>query len=262
MADNRNLRATLNHMGRVASQQDWHMSRHVHHEFHELIVVVTGALEVRIRGQRVIGRPGDVLHYPQGVWHTEHSVGDEPLETLFLAWRWHEPWMTVSLPLRAIDGRGRVQSLIVWMFELFPTVRSMESHMIDVLLDALLFEVQHLTLSPDQQLVARVKAFVQNSIDRPLALGELAEEVGLSKYHFSRKFKAATGVTPMAFVRQLRVEAARSLLLSTSWTLRAVADQVGFADEFQLSRVFKRVTGVPPSHVRSTHLVGYDASGS
>jgi AraC-like DNA-binding protein len=100
-------------------------------------------------------------------------------------------------------------------------------------------------------MVAQVKSFVQHHMCDPLQLDDLAEVVGLSKYHFSREFKRASGMTPMAFLRQVRVEAARSLLLSTSWTLRAIADQVGFRDEFHLSRVFRRVTGMPPSRLRS-----------
>jgi transcriptional regulator GlxA family with amidase domain len=46
------------------------------------------------------------------------------------------------------------------------------------------------------------------------------------------------------------VEAARSLILSTPWTLQRIAEQVGFADETQLSRVFRRLIGVPPGQLR------------
>ncbi|MGC9346575.1 MAG: AraC family transcriptional regulator [Anaerolineae bacterium] len=242
----------MNHLGRVAPQADWQMSRHMHADFHELIVVVTGALEVTIRGRRLVGRRGDVLHYPVGIWHAERAVGECPLETLFLAWQWCEPTPGASLPLHATDRSGRVQRLIYWMQELFPPTRRDESHMLDVLLDGLLFEVEQLSQTREQQMVSQVKAFVQNHLAEPLRLEDLAAEVGLSKYYFCREYKKATGTTPMAFVRQVRVEMARSLLLSTSWTLRAIAQQVGFSDEFQLSRVFRRVTGLSPSEVRSS----------
>jgi AraC-like DNA-binding protein/uncharacterized cupin superfamily protein len=245
------LRATLHHLGRVAPQADWHMDRHVHRDFHELIVVVGGALAVRMRGQTRRALRGDVLTYPVDVWHAERAVGEEPLETLFLAWTWRDAGTHPSLPLHATDRSGRVQRLIYWMHELAPPTRPDAAHMLHVLLDALLFEVEQLSRTREQAMVAQVKAYVQNHIADPLCLDDLAGEVGLSKYHFSRTFKAAAGTTPMRFVRQVRVEAARSLLLSTSWTLRAIARQVGFSDEFQLSRVFRRVTGTPPSEVRA-----------
>ncbi len=250
-AEKSRIRAMLNHFGRVASQVAWHMPQHVHDEFNELIVVIGGTLEVWIRGERLYGQRGDVLTYPLGERHAERAVGDEPLETLFLAWQWREPYATINWPLRATDRNGRVQRLIHWMHELFPPTRPGEQHMLHVLLDALLFEVEHLGQTREEEMVAQVKAYVQNHMAEPLSLDDLAREAGLSKYYFCREFGKATGVTPMAFLRQLRVEAARSLLLSTSWTLRAIADQVGFADEFQLSRVFRRVAGLPPSQVRA-----------
>lgn len=245
------LRATLHHLGRVAPQVDWYMARHVHNDFHELIVVLGGVLEVRMQDQTYRALRGDVLHYPTGVWHTERAVGKEPLASLFLAWQWRGDRDAPVLPVHATDRSGRVQRLIYWMHELAPPTRPDTTHMLHVLLDALLFEVEQLAQTREQAMVAQVKVYVQNHITEPLCLDDLAQEVGLSKYHFSRTFKAVAGTTPMRFVRQVRVEAARSLLLSTSWTLKAIAQQVGFSDEFQLSRVFRRVTGIPPSEVRA-----------
>jgi AraC-like DNA-binding protein len=250
MANTVELRAALTHFGHISPQVKWQMARHVHDDFNELILVVSGTLEVNIHGQRIYGQPGDLLTYPRHVWHTEQAVGEDPLETLFLAWKWQVPETGIPWPLHATDRSGRSRRLIYWMHELFPPTRPGERHMLGVLLDALLFEVDQLAQSREQQMVAQTKAYVQHHMAKAFTLDDLAEALGLSKYHFCREFKKATGVTPMAFVRQVRVEAARSLLLSTSLTLKGIAEQVGFSDEFQLSRVFRRVTGFAPSHVR------------
>lgn len=251
MSENYDLRATLTHLGRVSPQAKWHMARHIHHEFNELVLVVGGTLEVHIKGQQIQGQPGDLLTYPRHVWHTESAVGDAPLETLFLAWQWQDRSTGMPWPLQVTDHSGRSRRIIYWMHELFPPTHAGERHMLNVLLDALLFEVDQLAQSREQRMIAQTKAYVQHHMAEPFALDELAGAIGLSKYHFCREFKKATGLTPMAFVRQVRIEAARSLLLSTSLTLRSIAEQVGFSDEFQLSRVFRRVTGIPPSQVRS-----------
>ena len=216
MSEHPRLRAALNHFGRVPPQLDWQMARHVHHEFHELIVVMSGTLEVTIRGQHLRGQRGDILTYPRGVWHAERSVGPDPLETLFVAWQWRESSAATDWPLHTTDRDGRVQGLVRWMQELSPPTRLRERHMLGVLLDALLFEVAQLSQSREQRIVAQAKAFVQNHMTETMKLDDLADAVGLSKYHFSRAFKEATGVTPMAFVRQVRVDATRSLLLSTT----------------------------------------------
>ena len=226
------------------------MERHIHHEFHELILMVDGTLEVHIQGDVIQGHRGDLLYYPQGAWHAEEAVGGDPLETLFVAWQGDIPPSTDAWPLSVTDRNGRAQMLLHWMHDLFPPTRSDEGRALDVLLEALLFEVAQLSQTREERMVSQVKAFIQHHITEPLVLDDLAKEADLSKYYFCREFKKATGTTPMAFVRQMRVEVARSLLLSTSWTHQAIATQVGFSDEFQLSRVFRRVTGVPPSQVR------------
>ena len=91
---------------------------------------------------------------------------------------------------------------------------------------------------------------MRRHLSEPIDLDQLAGEVGLSKFHFSREFKRLTGQSPMTALRAERVAAARSLLLSTPWKLQLIANQAGFADEYQLSRVFKRVTGISPGKVR------------
>lgn len=57
----------------------------------------------------------------------------------------------------------------------------------------------------------------------------------------------------MADLRQLRIELACSLLLTTSQPLKVIAEEVGFCDEYYFSRVFRRLRGLPPGAFRQTH---------
>lgn len=250
MADPAYLRAILNHLGYIHPQPHWGIANHIHEDFHELIVILKGVLEAEIRGELIRGGRGDILYYPRGEWHTEYAVGEAPLETFFLAWQWRGPEISKHWPLHIPDRSGRVQMLMHWLRELFPPTTSDHQHSVNVLLDAMLFEVERSIKTREAVMVAQVKTFIQHHLSEPISLDRLADVVGLSKYHFCREFKKAASITPMNFVRQVRVEAARSLLLSTPWTLKAIAQQVGFADEFHLSRVFRRVTDVSPSQIR------------
>jgi len=252
MAETKTRRAVFDHLGRVAPQSGWRMDAHVHHEFHELILVLHGGIVTHIRGATYHGQRGDVLFYPARQLHAEQASGSEPLETLFLGWQWQPGHETTSdaWPLLVHDRNGRIAMLMQWSRELYPPGRPDDQPKLDVLLDALLYEYENLAQSPRQTLTGQVKAFIQRHLDEPIHLDQLAAEVGLSKYHFSREFKRQTGMAPMTFLRQERIAAARSLLLSTPWTLQSIAVQVGLADEFQLSRMFRRLTGQSPSQVR------------
>jgi AraC-like DNA-binding protein/mannose-6-phosphate isomerase-like protein (cupin superfamily) len=239
-------------IGRVPPQPHWAMAAHAHPYFHELILVLHGVLETHIHGVTLQGRRGDVLYYPLGEVHAEHSSGDEPLETLFLSWRWlpeaHQPaagWK----PL-VNDRAGRIQTLLQWMREHYPPNNTTDAILLDHLLALLLAECDQLSQSPEESLAVQMRTFIQHNLHQPLTLENLAARAGMSKYHFAHEFKRRTGLAPMAFLRQERVAAARSLILSTPLTLRAIAAQVGFASEYQLSRVFHRETGKAPSQLR------------
>jgi AraC family transcriptional regulator len=130
------------------------------------------------------------------------------------------------------------------------SAREPEHELARALVLSMLREYARLARGTESALVLDVARYVQGRLPAPIALAELAHHVGLSKFHFVRKFHAAAGESPAAFVRKLRVEAARSLVLRTMLPLRSIASEVGFADEYHLSRVFRAVTGVTPSSLR------------
>jgi transcriptional regulator GlxA family with amidase domain len=72
----------------------------------------------------------------------------------------------------------------------------------------------------------------------------------MSKFHFSRRYRQLTGLTPMEDLRQLRLEAARDLLLTTDLPLKAIAPRTGLGDEYHLSRLFRRAFGIAPGELR------------
>jgi AraC family transcriptional regulator len=81
-------------------------------------------------------------------------------------------------------------------------------------------------------------------------LTELAGTVGLSPYHFSRAFKQSTGLPPHRYQIMLRVERAKDLLANSTLSMSDVAAAIGYDDQGQLARLFRREVGVTPSQYR------------
>lgn len=97
--------------------------------------------------------------------------------------------------------------------------------------------------------VARAKELLAAGLAEPPSLEQLAAEVNLSPFHFSRVFRRATGLPPHAWLKQRRLEQARALLRSGCAPLQ-VALQLGFSDQSHLSRQFKQSYGVSPGEYR------------
>ncbi|WP_177497643.1 MULTISPECIES: helix-turn-helix transcriptional regulator [Gammaproteobacteria] len=99
--------------------------------------------------------------------------------------------------------------------------------------------------------VGRVVDYMQAHLDGDISLQELADLVGLSRFHFCSAFKAATGMPPYAKLTQLRMQAAAQLLLHTRHAILDVALAVGYRTQSAFSAVFGRTMGMPPSRFRS-----------
>jgi AraC family transcriptional regulator len=92
-----------------------------------------------------------------------------------------------------------------------------------------------------------VVEYIEEHLDACPTLEQMAAVACLNSYHFARQFKAATGVPPHQYVILRRIDRAKHLLQAgTDLSLAEVAAQVGFSDQSQFSRHFKRLVGVTP----------------
>jgi AraC-like DNA-binding protein len=82
---------------------------------------------------------------------------------------------------------------------------------------------------------------------------ELAALAGLGLDHFSRRFKAATGLTPAQYRIERRVLTASRWLATTERKLDDIAEATGFTDRFYFTRIFKARLGVTPGEFRRMH---------
>ncbi len=102
---------------------------------------------------------------------------------------------------------------------------------------------------PLRREIALARRIIQDRFTQAISLGELAAEVGLSKFHLLRLFREEVGTTPHAYQLHLRISRAREML-----DARAPAAEValvcGFADQAHFTRAFKRIVGYTPGAFR------------
>lgn len=98
--------------------------------------------------------------------------------------------------------------------------------------------------------LARALEYMSAHLSEALTLDELAAEAGISKFHFTRAFRQATGLTPYEHLIGLRMEAACTLLAGSDLNVAEVAARCGYTRATQFSAVFAARVGLTPTAYR------------
>ena len=100
--------------------------------------------------------------------------------------------------------------------------------------------------------IARVLDWAMGDLDEPITVEDLANRAHLSPRSFARRFRAATGTTPMQWLLRQRVLHAQRLLETTDLAVDRVASQAGFGNATALRVHFRRIVGTTPAAYRRT----------
>lgn len=97
----------------------------------------------------------------------------------------------------------------------------------------------------------RLAEYIEQHLDQPLSLGELAQLAALSEYHFVRMFRTSFGLPPHRYVLQRRLLRARQLLQHSRLPLGEIALACGFASASHFSNRFRAAFGAAPGLLRA-----------
>jgi AraC family transcriptional regulator len=104
--------------------------------------------------------------------------------------------------------------------------------------------------------VERAIRFICEKYSEPLSLGDVANSAILSRFHFCRIFRDATGVTPGRFLSAIRIYQAKRMLLTTEMNVTDIAFMVGFNSLGSFSNHFTDSVGISPGRFRRAALSG------
>lgn len=120
-----------------------------------------------------------------------------------------------------------------------------------------LFPQKHieLTQSPGQDTTDKVIEYMKNNISVRLTINDMATEFAYSPSHFQNIFKTKTGIAPIDYFIQLKVQRACQLLALSDLRIKEVAAAVGYSDPFYFSRLFHKIMGSSPLAYKSKHKI-------
>jgi AraC-like DNA-binding protein/mannose-6-phosphate isomerase-like protein (cupin superfamily) len=257
------------------------------HDYYELFIALSGEGEVVIGNDRFPFTSGDIIIVEplkiHGVVRMEEShtalvilfhsaaiaARPGPLDRGFLqAW---EGRPATALPRLRADHpvAGRVHGAILnlsraWFSDAGDADRaiSLKFHLLEML-----FELRRgfstggstvaesaITQSQREERLRKALEFVSAQAHRSLTQPEVARSVGMSTSRFREFFKRTTGWRFGDYLRDLRLDRSARLLRETDFSVAAVAQANGFADQSHLQRLFKAKYGISPLSYRRRHL--------
>ncbi len=98
--------------------------------------------------------------------------------------------------------------------------------------------------------VQRIKEYILKNYPEQISLTSIASSFGFSLSYLTKIFSKCTGSTPVKYIRDCRINAAKQLLRNPEIPVNIVSKQVGYSDPFHFSKAFKQIVGISPSEYR------------
>lgn len=230
--------------------------------FYVLELVVQGQGEFASGAQRVRLAAGSVYFFGPGVPHRYQCAGGHPLRKLFIVYGGTQAARISAQALGAGAGAFRVSD-VAEVRELFQAVvqeglspSRYGPEICAARLQVLLYRLAALRLAEYEEKSGAYRTYqhatryLHEHFERLSSVGELAAGAGVHESYLCRLYKKYAHATPLAVLTRLRMNKVANLLLTTHAPIKAIADMLGFTDQYVLSKVFKKAYGVSPSHYR------------
>jgi len=115
------------------------------------------------------------------------------------------------------------------------------------------YKILNLQKNHNDETIVEIQKYIENNLDKPLLLEDLAQKANLSLRTFIRRFKNATGDTPNVYIRKVRVEKAKKLLENTDTRVEELCFETGYSDFASFRKTFKKIAGQTPSEYKKLY---------
>lgn len=242
-----------------------HRMRRSRHDDNLVLYCVEGKGSLRAGGQRFPVSAGDLVILPLGLAHSYAADEAKPWSLYWVHFR----GVAAELFLDYIGYRegqpvvhcGVVPELVAGFNSLLGVRESGYSAAAFInasnqwrqLMTRLALESGHQRAArPGALELDKIQAFMQDRLDRNLELEDLAAVAHLSKYHFSARYKALTGYSPIKHFLHMKMQRACQLLDSSDLSVKAIAAALGYSDPLYFSRLFRKTLGLSPRAYRGS----------
>lgn len=226
----------------------WNYSRHSH-PYIELLFFLDGKGTLEVSGVQMSISLFDAVAYPAGWKHQEEVTSERKREVICL---WVDlPELRLPTPVQLHDRDGTLNHLFQMIYREAKRDNPQQILLEHELKTLLILMLRNQSEAKDSEgTLVYVLQYIHSHYMEQITLEQLANMEHISTSYLSRQFKRQTGMTVITYVNQLRIEAARHLLIGSQMRVNEIAYQVGFESPKYFYRMFKALTGESPAAFR------------
>lgn len=233
----------------------WNFNRHKH-DCIEILYFLYGNADVTTSDSSMVASFYDIVVYPRETYHIERLQQNHHQEIICL---WVDiPSINVPHVINIQDTQGEVKWLLEKLVQEYKSEYPSE-HLIDYLLKAAIVKIAKLYYAhhSEHDAVSTVIQYMQDHMDEKITVEDLSKLIYVSKSYLSRVFKNKTGMSLMEFLRLIRIDAAKQLLLTTNKTVEEISYIIGFRSPKYFCRAFKEITTMSPREYKKSEKYKY-----
>ncbi len=221
------------------------------------LFMVQGSALYILNGEELELHKGDMLYIPAGTLRAAHCMPGSQHQKYAILFNFNEPDPTlpfaesVSRKLRSRSQDYMKQRFSILHQQWLGKLPYYASACAGIALELLAIAAREAKNAkfPTQKLalVTFIQQYILEHYRESIRISELAKMADRTPNYVTNTFREVTGQTPIDYLHSVQVSAARDLLLNERITIAEAADRLGFCDQAYFNRVFKKVTGTPPS---------------
>lgn len=262
------IKPVLLYCGTLLKAKDWRDSEH-HHRFLEIIYVLDGTGDIDVEDTRYAVSGGDIVVYDAFKPHFEHSSVESPLEVRFIAF---DSVQLKNLPINCIlppDAKcvfqaGKFGKTLMSLFDIInEEIWSKDEFYIEVAKNAartLLMIVLRVIRQTQSNVVFLNKdnilngvlPYIEKNMLNDISLEDIAAQCFVSKFYLSHLFSESMGMSIGQYIRNKKIELAKTYLAQENMSIEGVAEKCGFHELNYFGRTFKKVTNQTPTQYRNS----------
>ncbi|MBI4977187.1 MAG: helix-turn-helix transcriptional regulator [Spirochaetes bacterium] len=214
------------------------------HDYHEIAYIIKGAGTVELHSKSYAVMPDSIIVIPRTTHHRE-LAGKTGLTVLFTGIIIKDDKI-ILIPAVITDPAFA----LVYLFR--SILEEMHAKNTAIIQHYVSIAAMKLDRILNEKPADTNTSYIDDSIDfmkknfaKEFDIADISRRYSLNKNYFTTKFREKTGRSPVKFLNELRIDVAQRLLMSGE-SVQETAVAVGCQDPYYFSRLFKKITGVPP----------------